>query len=111
LVIVPFAVLVYELAARRTWLARVLSTKTMVLLGSASYCVYLLQYPVRTWVRVIFSVLPASYAALGAPLTPFILVAVSVLVYRFWEEPSRRALRRWFSRTRVSAPASKTAQP
>lgn len=110
LVFVPFAVLVYELAARRSWLARVLSTKTMLLLGGASYCVYLLQYPVRSWVRVIFSVLPASYAALGAPLTPLILVVVSVLVYRLWEEPSRRALRRWFSRTQVSAPASKTAQ-
>jgi len=110
LVILPFALLVYELAARRSWLARVLSSKMMVLLGSASYCVYLLQYPVRSWVRMIFSVVPASYAALGAPLTPLILVAVSLLVYRFWEEPSRRALRRWFSRTRVSAPASKTAQ-
>ena len=109
LVILPFAVLIYELAARRSWLARVLSTKMMLLLGSASYCLYLLQYPVRSWVRVIFSLLPSSFPELGAPLTPLILICVSVLAFRFWEEPSRQALRRWFSRMRVSAPASKTA--
>jgi peptidoglycan/LPS O-acetylase OafA/YrhL len=110
LTILPFAVLVYELAARRSWLARILSTRTIVLLGSASYCVYLLQYPVRSWVRVTFSLAPSPYQAPGAPLTPLILIGFSVLVYLCWEEPSRQALRRWFSRLRVNTPASKTAQ-
>src|SRR5262249_3328032 len=47
LVVLPFAVLIYELAAERSWLARILSGKAMLLLGGASYSIYLLQYPVR----------------------------------------------------------------
>jgi peptidoglycan/LPS O-acetylase OafA/YrhL len=110
LVILPFAILVYELAARRNWLARMLSTKTMVLLGGASYSIYVLQYPANSWVRVIFSMLPGSVPALGPPLTPLILIGFSILVYLFWEEPSRRALRRWFLPTQVSAPPPQSAE-
>jgi peptidoglycan/LPS O-acetylase OafA/YrhL len=96
LVTIPFAVLVYELAIGDSALAKFLSTRFMVLLGSASYAVYLLQFPVRSWVRVIFSYFPRALAQLGAPLTPLILVLFSVVVFKLWEEPSRRALRSWF---------------
>jgi peptidoglycan/LPS O-acetylase OafA/YrhL len=105
LVILPFSVLVYELAARQSWLAGLLSTKTMRLLGGASYSVYLLQYPVRAWVHLIFSQFPTALSSLGAPLTPLILIAFSIAVFLLWEEPSRRALRRWFSPKQVHTPA------
>ena len=110
LVVLPFAVLVYELAARPSWLARFLSTKTMLLLGGASYSVYLLQYPVRSWVRLAFSQLPSPLASFGAPLTPLILILFSVVVYLFFEEPIRRALRRWFSRAPAGTSSRKTAE-
>jgi len=97
LVTVPFALLVYELAVGETVLVRVLSTRLMVLLGSASYAVYLLQFPVRSWTRVIFSRFPEKLAHLGAPLTPLILVLFSILVFKFWEEPCRRAMRSRFA--------------
>ena len=106
LVILPFAVLVYELAARRNWLTSLLSSRFMLLLGGASYSIYLLQYPVRSWVRVAFSLLPFSLPSLGAPLTPFVLVGFSILVYVFWEEPSRRALRRCLSRSQSRSASS-----
>jgi peptidoglycan/LPS O-acetylase OafA/YrhL len=108
LVVLPFAVLVYELAARPSWLAKFLSTKSMLLLGGASYSVYLLQYPVRSWVRLAFSQLPSPVASFGAPVTPVILILFCVLVYLFFEEPLRRALRRWFSPSSANAPPRKT---
>lgn len=105
LVIIPFAVLIYELARGGTLFARVLSHRLMVLLGGASYAVYLLQFPVRSWTRVFFLKLPEGLARFSAPLTPLILVLFSVLVFRFWEEPARKQLRNWFAagRSRTSA--------
>lgn len=114
LVIVPFAVLVYELAVGRNLLARVLSQRFAVLLGGASYAVYLLQFPVRSWTRVLSSYLPNRLVRFGRPLTPLILVLFSIFVFRFWEEPARRKLRGWFAAGRLrmnallfSHPASK----
>jgi len=97
LVAIPFAALVYELAVGGTILAKFLSTRTMVLLGGASYATYLLQYPIRSWTRVLFSQFPEKIARFGTPLTPLILVVVSILVFRYWEEPWRRTLRSWFA--------------
>jgi peptidoglycan/LPS O-acetylase OafA/YrhL len=97
LVTVPFTVLVYELAIGESALARLLATQLVVLLGSASYAIYLLQFPIRSWTRVIFSRFPEKLAHLGTPLTPLILVLTSILVFKFWEEPCRRALRHWFA--------------
>jgi peptidoglycan/LPS O-acetylase OafA/YrhL len=110
LVMVPFAVLVYELALGGVWLARVLSSRIMVLLGGASYAVYLLQFPVRSWARVLFPYFPTRIAQLSRPLTPLILVLFSILVFQFYETPSREALRRWFARgkqRRVDLPSKK----
>jgi peptidoglycan/LPS O-acetylase OafA/YrhL len=101
LVIVPFSVLVYELARGGSWAARFLSTRFMVLLGGASYSVYLLRYPVTSWTRLLISGLPAPFARLGELLAPVLLVLFSILVFRYWEEPSRKALRRWFARERL----------
>jgi peptidoglycan/LPS O-acetylase OafA/YrhL len=94
---IPFALSIYELAREDNWLAKTFSTRLMVLLGGASYAIYLLQYPVRMWVRTIFLRLPANAQGLGTPLTPLILVLFSVVVFRFWEEPSRRMIRSWLN--------------
>jgi len=110
LVTVPFAVLVYELAIGGSVLAKSLSARFMVLLGSASYAVYLLQFPVRSWTRVIFSHFPEKLAHLGTPLTPLILVLFSILVFKLWEEPCRRALRSWFSEGKLRAAEIRPSQ-
>jgi peptidoglycan/LPS O-acetylase OafA/YrhL len=51
LLAIPFTVLVYELAMGNSWCANLLGTKTFVLLGGASYAIYLLQVPVRSWIH------------------------------------------------------------
>lgn len=97
LVTIPFSMLVYQLAVGKTTLANLLSSQLMVLLGSASYAVYLLQFPVRSWVRLAFSHLPEPWRSLSAPLTIVILVLFSLLVFYLWEEPWRRSLKGRFA--------------
>ena len=98
LVILPFSILIYELARGGSWLAIFLSTRIMVLLGGSSYAIYLLRYPVTSWTRVLFSGLPVSLIRSGEWAAPLILVLFSILVFRYWEEPSRKTLRSWFAR-------------
>lgn len=97
LVVIPFAVFVRELAFGTNAWAKALSSRSMVILGSASYAVYLLQFPVRSWVRVLFLRLPDRLQESGAPLTPLILVMFSILVFYVWEEPWRKTIRAWFT--------------
>jgi peptidoglycan/LPS O-acetylase OafA/YrhL len=97
LLVLPFAGLIYELASSRSMLARLLSSHALVFLGGASYSIYLLQFPVRNWVRL------ASSSALhfpdiwGALASPLLLIAFSCLVFHFYEEPLRRLLKRSFA--------------
>jgi peptidoglycan/LPS O-acetylase OafA/YrhL len=95
LVVVPFAALLLELADSRNHLGGLLSSPIMILLGGASYSVYLLQAPFRDWVRVLSEHFPHAIARLATPVTPILLVLFSILVFKTWEEPSRRAIRRW----------------
>lgn len=76
-----------QLAVARTRLAALLSSRALLLLGSASYAIYMLQGPVREWVNLI---VPSP--ALAAALNPFVLLAVALAAYRFVEEPARRML-------------------
>lgn len=97
-VAVPFAMLVYELACGTTALTKFLSSRLLVILGSASYAIYLLQFPVRSYIRVFFSYALGHWGNWGSALTPLILVLVSILVFYGLEEPCRRALRNYFGR-------------
>jgi peptidoglycan/LPS O-acetylase OafA/YrhL len=99
-VILPFSVLVYELACGGTLLTEFLSTPVMVLLGGASYSVYLLRYPVTMWMHAVVEQLPPAFVRAGELLTPVVLVAFSIAVFRYWEEPARKTLRKWFTRER-----------
>jgi peptidoglycan/LPS O-acetylase OafA/YrhL len=103
LVILPFSALVYELARGGSWPEKLLSTKIMMLLGGASYSVYLLRYPVASWMHVVVSNLPPRWAPSGELATPLILVLFSILVFQCWEEPARKTLRRWFANGRSRA--------
>jgi peptidoglycan/LPS O-acetylase OafA/YrhL len=94
IVMIPYASLISRLAYAKDLWVKFLSTRLMLLLGGASYSIYLMQFPVRSWTRTIFDRLPQSVRFLGSPLTPLILILFSVLVFRFWEEPARRMLRR-----------------
>lgn len=113
LVILPFSVLVYELACGGTLLTEFLSTPVMVLLGGASYSVYLLRYPVTSWTHLLVEQLPPSFVRAGELAAPVILVLFSIAVFRYWEEPARKTLRKWFTKQPQSvrlvvAPAART---
>ena len=67
-------------------LTRLLGSRVLVILGSASYALYLLQSPCREY---LLQWLPPSAARLLA--LPISILA-SVMVWRFFEEPMRRYL-------------------
>jgi peptidoglycan/LPS O-acetylase OafA/YrhL len=96
LVILTFALLIYSLASSEGGIFSFLSNPLMFLLGGASYSIYLLQLPVRDWVRTLGS--GHVLSRLQAPLTPFVLILFSILVFRVWEEPARKAVRGWLVR-------------
>lgn len=93
IVMIPMAFLLYELAFSEGLPARLFSSGPVVLLGGASYAIYLLQYPVRAWTKLLGSSMGPSFSFLGSLLTPVILIAFSLVVFRYWEEPLRKLLR------------------
>jgi peptidoglycan/LPS O-acetylase OafA/YrhL len=99
-----FALLVVLLAARgkaRSWLA----LPVMLLLGEASYSLYLLHLPlVRVYEIVGVPPGPAGWAVMAAT------VLISVVVFTWYEAPLRRLIRRRLARP-AAVPTPVTAEP
>jgi peptidoglycan/LPS O-acetylase OafA/YrhL len=91
-----FGLLILALAGGGSILQHLLSKPWLVLLGEASYSLYILQEP-------IWRTLNATVARLGLDartpvfIAAYLLIAIglSVLSYRLLEVPARNALRRW----------------
>jgi peptidoglycan/LPS O-acetylase OafA/YrhL len=81
---------IYRLAYGAGWLAKLLSTRLFILLGGASYSIYLLQSPVRELLRQYVG---RSHPGLDAALSPALLICFSILVFLYYEEPIREQLR------------------
>jgi len=111
LVAIPFGIVVHDLTEAASLLARALATRPMVLLGSASYTVYLLQFPVRSWTRAFFAHFFPRYSSLGTTLTPVILVFFSIAVFYVWEEPCRKFIRSFFVPKELAASKLNSASP
>ena len=92
--VAPLAMLILGLASQRGPVAWILSTRISVLLGGASYAVYLLQLPVRIYTRLAVAELAHAPHGLDAFLSPLVLLLLSIGVFLFWEEPSRKFLRK-----------------
>jgi peptidoglycan/LPS O-acetylase OafA/YrhL len=93
-VVIPFAILMMSLAYQKGLIAHLLSKRVVILLGGASYAVYLLQLPTRIYTRLIFAKILHGPHDLDAFLSPCLLLILSVMVFLFWEEPARKFLRR-----------------
>lgn len=100
-----FGVLVLGATTVRGLLPRLLSHPYMVLLGNASYALYILHLPLLHW-----------WTSLGLQLPPevfcLIAVVVSLLCYRYFEAPVLRWSRRLMQQRQAVAPgvAAATAQ-
>jgi peptidoglycan/LPS O-acetylase OafA/YrhL len=68
--------------------ARVLSAPLPVYLGKSSYAMYILHIPILWWVRRWAPALSAAWYMAA-------VVFVSMLVYRYVEEPANRLIRGW----------------
>jgi peptidoglycan/LPS O-acetylase OafA/YrhL len=89
-----FGILIFSLATGGGPLAQLLQTPQAVLLGKASYAIYLFHEPLATILyKRQWSPLRATppYARFGVYLT--ILIAFSIAVLVWYEEPARRAIR------------------
>jgi len=116
-----FIALVYGLAGGTGRLTEALSRPTMVLLGEASYSVYILQSPVFVWLKAAVMLAlyqelrPADRMLNGSVLFvvayTLVLVVVSILTLYHFEMPARRALRRALSRRPVSVEGPLPATP
>jgi peptidoglycan/LPS O-acetylase OafA/YrhL len=100
-----FAVLIAVLALGGGPIARLLSVGPLLILGDASYALYILQEPAVIWVSKapFISALPA---AISVTVFVVILVALSVISQRLLAEPVRAwLLARRTEGTRQAAPA------
>jgi peptidoglycan/LPS O-acetylase OafA/YrhL len=89
--VLPFSILILAIACGRTCLSWILEHPAMVLLGEASYALYMIHWPFTTVIRMGY---------LGTWSTPLVhgvcllaTVGLSILCYRFIEVPCRLRLR------------------
>ena len=92
LIIFPFGALIWLLANRPSLLRRVLESKLFVLLGAASYAIYLLQDPVSRWLNLWNVSNPGVLA--GSFLYICVLTVVGIAVFFWFEQPMRWWIRR-----------------
>lgn len=96
LLVLPYILLIYSLAQEQGFWARIFNAPALVFLGGASYAIYLLQMPVRSWSHFFLSG-NHRIDGIDAFLSPLILIGFSCLVFRYLEEPVRRWIKRVFS--------------
>jgi peptidoglycan/LPS O-acetylase OafA/YrhL len=94
-----FIVFITSLALDQTWVARLFQKPGFVLLGDASYAIYILQYPVHTFYKNYidprlgnFSNEAHFYAYL------LLLILVSIGTFLWIENPARQAVKRFYDR-------------
>jgi peptidoglycan/LPS O-acetylase OafA/YrhL len=94
------AAIVFGIALGGGWLTRALATRPAVHLGHASYAIYILHIPImwwfKCWLGPLFGVLPGGWLAL-AYLIP--VLAISSLVFQYFEEPVNRWVRMRYARS------------
>jgi peptidoglycan/LPS O-acetylase OafA/YrhL len=91
LVVASFAAMIWLLTHEDNAIRRWLELPALVLLGGASYAIYILQDPLRNWLTLWNETL--HLPAMEQVAYPLALVALSVAVFVWLEEPARRWLR------------------
>jgi peptidoglycan/LPS O-acetylase OafA/YrhL len=96
-----FALIIFSFAEGEGWLARFLSIRPLVLLGEASYGIYILQIPVSYVLRLP----PPHRSWVMLSMFLFALIATSLLSWRFVEIPLRGRIRDWIMGNQAKRPA------
>ncbi len=92
-----FAMIIYGVGCGGR-LGRWFSHPSLVLLGEASYAVYILQVPVDDLVTIPLAVLrPDLSPAISGAVGIFAIVAAAIVVYRSYERPLRRRIVSWLT--------------
>ena len=107
-----FCLLIYALAKEESVLQRFLSAPLIVLLGQASYAIYILHWPIMQYIELLLlrlhvQVNPEWAVLLHGGLTTICVVPLSILVFWYIEEPARKRIRAWMpkvARTATSLP-------
>lgn len=97
-----FALLIWTLATPRAWLGRIVAWSPLVLLGEASYAVYICHWPLFTWfARAMALVWPRGFGPGNAPtgfgVLLFMIIALlafCIAVFLLLETPARNKIRR-----------------
>jgi peptidoglycan/LPS O-acetylase OafA/YrhL len=91
---VVFGMFIIQLSYGRNFLVSILSNKFMVLLGGASYVLYIMQGPIRQWLywAVDHSFFSEKVASI---LNPIFAISLSILIFIYWEQPARVAVKRF----------------
>lgn len=82
-----FGLLITQLSSGHNLVTSFFSNRVLVLLGGASYSIYILQGPIREWLRLL---IPAPFDSF---LNPLLVIGLSILVFLYFEEPAREQIK------------------
>ncbi len=92
---IPFYSLIILGLSQRHWLSNLLSASWLVLLGEASYALYLFHFLFNDWTKDSFG---AGNGLASALWKVAILIPVSIALHLSIERPGRRLILQWWSR-------------
>lgn len=104
--LVPLFIAIIALLATNTgWTARLCSLPILVLLGEASYSIYILQRPVYGLYERLLGKHLAEYPELNFYLFVIALTTLAILLFKFFETPARRFINSLYSSSEKSSQA------
>lgn len=97
-----FMILIYRLACEEGLLSKALATPAAILLGEASYSLYILHFPLLSWIKQgVGGALTTPWTALG--LCSLFMTLLSLAVFRFFEAPLRLTLKQHLMKKKAPA--------
>lgn len=96
-----FAAIIYTLALGKGGIARILSHPRLLILGEASYAIYILQVPMSYWTRQLIAVTPLqAFGAIAYPMLYLpIVIGFSIISFYWLEKPIRNKIITLFQHT------------
>lgn len=91
-VFVPLAILLI-IGGTATWPARLLGSRPLIILGEASYAIYILHDPLRIWFAQVLKRLPQIGPVPTCAIYLGVVILASLATFYLVEHPARRILR------------------